>query len=179
MPTFQENNLGRIFDALDTTADGVLSADDVTAHAEHVASLVVPDAEAERRPDVVAAYQAWWRQIERDADTDHDGRVSRQDFVETTARGLRNDPDLLEEAYTPVARTVFEVLDRDHDGKIDQAGYTGFFAALGIGSEVAGAAFGKIDADGDGRIEYGDFRAAMQDLFTTSDPEAPGAAALG
>ncbi|MGO1052509.1 EF-hand domain-containing protein [Crossiella sp. CA198] len=177
--SLQDANIGKVFDALDVTKDGIISAADFTALAEGVAAQLVPDAEEHRRQDIVTAFLGWWAQIERDADTDGDGQVSREEFVAATERGLADNPDYLDEAYAKVAETVFEVLDRDGDGNISREEYIAMYASAEVSAEIAESAFERIDQNGDGVIDYAEFRAALQEMFTTSDPDAPGAGLLG
>ncbi|GAA2811162.1 EF-hand domain-containing protein [Crossiella cryophila] len=178
-PTIQDANLGKIFDALDVTKDGIISAADFTALAEGVVAQLVPDAEEHRRQDITTSFLGWWAQIERDADADGDGQVSREEFITATEAGLAGNPEYLDEAYAKLAETVFEALDRNGDGEISRDEYIALYLSAEVSAEIAATAFERIDQNGDGVIDYAEFRAALQELFTTSDSAAPGAGLLG
>ncbi len=175
----QDANLGKIFDVLDVTGDGVITAADFDALAGQVATRLVPGAAEDSRQDIVAAYRDWWAQIEQDADSDGDGRVTREEFVQAIEQGLDRNPDYLEQSFAPVAETLYKALDRDGDGQVDRNEYIALYASGGVGADIAGPAFDRIDQNGDGVIDYAEFRAAVQEMFSTADPDAPGAALLG
>lgn len=174
--SLQDSNLGKIFDALDVTRDGIISAADFTALAEQVAGQLAPGTEAS---PIVSAFEDWWAQVERDADADGDGQVSREEFIAATEGGLADNPDYLDEAFAACAKAVFEAIDQDADGQVDLEEYIAMYTSADVSAEIATAAFERIDQNGDGVIDYAEFRAALQELFSTADPDAPGAALLG
>lgn len=175
----QSTNLGKIFDVLDTTGDGFLSAEDFTGLAMKLATRVVPQDGDPRRQRIVAAGLDWWEQIKRDAGTDSDGRVPRDKFVAATERGLASNPAYLDDAYFPLVDATFQIIDQNGDGRIDRDEYVLIFGMLDLEDNIVPSAFDRIDQNGDGTIDLPEFRSALRDLFTTSDPNAPGAALLG
>ncbi|WHT22173.1 EF-hand domain-containing protein [Crossiella sp. CA-258035] len=175
----QDANLGKAFDALDITKDGIITAEDFDALATQMADRLAPGAAAHRRENILAAFRDWWAQIERDADSDGDGQVSREEFIAATERGLAENPDYLEEAYLKAAESVFEAIDRDGDGQVDRGEYIELYRSADVADDIAGAAFDRIDQNGDGVIDYAEFVAALRELFTSSDPDAPGTGLLG
>jgi Ca2+-binding EF-hand superfamily protein len=58
-------------------------------------------------------------------------------------------------------RGKFDEFDIDGDGAISEAEFTTLVAALGVGFDAGRVytAFMAIDVDGNGRIEFGEFRA--------------------
>ncbi|MGW0521696.1 EF-hand domain-containing protein [Crossiella sp. NPDC003009] len=175
----QDANLGKAFDALDITRDGIITAEDFDALATQLADRLAPGADEHRRENITSAFRGWWAQIERDADSDNDGQVSREEFIAATERGLAENPNYLDEAYLKVAESAFEALDRDGDGQVDRGEYIELYLAADVSADIAGAAFDRIDENGDGVIDYAEFLAALRELFTSSDPDAPGTGLLG
>jgi calcium-binding protein CML len=57
-------------------------------------------------------------------------------------------------------RSKFDEFDTDRDGSISEAEFTALVAALGVRFDAGQVytAFMAIDVDGNGRIEFGEFR---------------------
>lgn len=71
-------------------------------------------------------------------------------------------------------KTTFDLLDRDKDGNIDVKELERFILSQGmnIPPEELQELVEKIDSNGDGKIQYGEFKQSMDKIITKEDEES-------
>ena len=89
------------------------------------------------------------------ADTNHDGKVTRQEYMDARAE-------------------AFARLDRNSDGVIDDSDSREGANRSGRGQRMAAAMRGRIDANGDGKISKEEFVDAPTMLFDKFDADKNG-----
>jgi Ca2+-binding EF-hand superfamily protein len=89
------------------------------------------------------------------ADANHDGKVSRQEYIDARA-------------------AQFSRLDRNGDGVVDDADSRERTDQSKRGERAAAAFRGRIDADGDGKITRDEFVKAPTGLFDRFDADKNG-----
>jgi len=82
------------------------------------------------------------------------------------------DPDFHKLSTGPMT-LVFNTIDANNDGSIDQEELTVFFAIFGIDKNMARETFKALDVDNDGVISHDEFIAAGYDFFTGEDESNP------
>jgi Ca2+-binding EF-hand superfamily protein len=174
----QIKNVGTVFDVLDHDHDGFIDRADFEGVASQVGDGLRLSADSANLQGILDAYVGWWEQIRGEADSDGDGRVTRDEFIAAVERGLLGDPAYLD-AVSVAVDADFTAADQDGDGYLVLEELAAIYGSVGVGSEVAVAAFEQMDVDGDGRVSRDEFRAAVQGLFTSVGPESYGSNALG
>ncbi|WSY45747.1 oxygenase MpaB family protein (plasmid) [Embleya sp. NBC_00888] len=138
---------------LDQTGDGVLSWPDLAALARVFSDRL--DLAAVDEEVMYAAFHAWWDELRATADANHDGVVDADEYrvLAEAAPGA---------AMAALMVRVATAVDRDGDGRIDQADY-----ARLIGSDLAPTRrigwLHAVDTDGDGTVTVEEFAEALRE----------------
>ncbi|AEW99727.1 EF-hand domain-containing protein [Streptantibioticus cattleyicolor] len=148
----------RVFAMMDTDADGVITADDYLSRIERAVK-------ATGRPDddpLVATARAQGRTAWTAMDTNGDGRLTFEEY----------DAWVDGEKFDTICRfalgSLFDLVDTDGDGAVDQAEFTTLRTALNNPPGNARAAFDALDTDGDGRVTRTAYLAAIR-AYVTGD----------
>lgn len=175
--TVQQTNLNRVFDALDITGDGDISADDFQALARNVRA-VRDDVDTELAAEIDQAFSDWWEIFRAAADSDGDGRVSREEFILAVDNGLQNDPKYIDRMMH-VSEVAFHAADTDGTGRLTPTQVERIYEAFGVDSRFSAETFSRIDRDGDGFITIDELLQASRDVYRSNDPEAAGVVLFG
>ncbi|MGX7826248.1 EF-hand domain-containing protein [Actinokineospora sp. 24-640] len=174
----QAENIDRVFALLDMDGDGVVSGADFQAMGGGIAREFGLDADSEQAQRLVAGYVGVWDYI-RGADIDADSEVSRTEFHQAHESG-RLETATVVEKWESASRQSFEAADHDGDGYIDVDGFAGILRGAGVSDpEVPATAFGDMDVDGDGRLDWTELSAHVRGLFTANDESVKGSRMLG
>ncbi|GHG81154.1 EF-hand domain-containing protein [Streptomyces griseocarneus] len=141
-----------VFAMLDADGDGVISADEYSARAERVARATGRTTDD---PLVVVARTAG-RRAWASMDADGDGKVTFEEYAAWAGA------DAFDTVCEPVLGALFDLADRDHDGRLDLPEFTTLRTALGNPVGNIEAAFAALDADGDGRVVRDDYLASVR-----------------
>lgn len=169
----QLDNIDRVFAILDRDGDGGISKDDFSSLGRGVAREFGLDAESPRARRLIEGYEEVWNYI-CGADLDVDGVVDAAEFRKAHTSG-RVTAEVLVEKWESASRGNFELADVDGDGYIDLDGFIRIYRGGGVDPAVAEAAFGAMDVDDDGRLDWGELSANIRGLFTATDESAKGA----
>jgi Ca2+-binding EF-hand superfamily protein len=172
----QRENIAVTFDALDATADGVLTRDDVVLRAEQLCTGLGLDAASQAHREIHSAYRQCWGELLRFADSDEDGAVTLEEFGDAVDRGMLEDPQFVDSAMLVISHACFSAVDADGDGVIDRDEYSRIFTAVDPSkADLASAGFDILDRDGDGLVSRDELIDAMRQLFVNTEaPEAFG-----
>lgn len=88
-------------------------------------------------------------------------------------------PGNFEDAVIRIADAFMCIVDTTGDGSLDFDEYVRMYAGLGIDLTHSSDAFRRLDRDGDGKISYEEFRAAITEFYLSDDENAPGNWLLG
>jgi Ca2+-binding EF-hand superfamily protein len=165
----QRRKIGRVFEALDGNADGLLEEADFAALTERWAALrdVAPGSPEHVR--LIVVMMGWWRTLlAASAETSLD-LVTMDDVL-----GVVDD---LGELRSPVAATgvtMFEAVDEDRDGLITAREYRRMIEAWSGRSTDTDEVFPLLDRDGDGLLSRAEFADLWTDFWAGDDPRSPG-----
>ncbi|MDX2918965.1 MULTISPECIES: EF-hand domain-containing protein [Streptomyces] len=173
----QKTNMDRVFDTLDVTSDGHLSADDFQALAQRMRNLR-PNMDAELAAEIDDAFTSWWEHFRKAADTDGDGRISREEFISAVDHGLQNDPAYADR-MVKVSQVTFRAADAEGDGYLTPQQVTRIYEAYGVDAQHSKETVARLDRDSDGRISVDEFVQAAREVYLSNDPTAPGVVMFG
>jgi len=175
--TIQKTNLNRVFDTLDVTGDGHLDASDFQSLAQRMHTLR-PNMDAPLQQEIDKAFTDWWETFRDATDTDHDGRIERDEFLGAVERGLQNDPKYVER-MVEVSKVTFRAADVEGDGQLTSEQVERLYHAFGVDTAYSADTFHRIDTDGSGSITIEEFVQAAREVYLSNDPSAPGAVMFG
>ncbi|MFF0861524.1 EF-hand domain-containing protein [Nonomuraea sp. NPDC050227] len=158
-PVLLRGSAERNFDDLDTDGDGFLTKDDYLALARHRIRRAGARPDSPEGEKVVAAFLDTWDVHVHALDADHDGRISREEYVESFQALVRTGA--LDGVLNPMFRATFDLADHDGDGELTAAE----FRTLWNRDDGLSAAFQRADADGDGRISFEEYARLRRGLL--------------
>jgi len=158
--------LTRHFQFQDSNDDGFVEEADWEQCAKNLAALRGWGPDSAEYKSILAQHLDIWTTNWQPADSDGDGKVSLQEYLELTdqikagnqpsaeaeeknkedAKSKKSYLDRLFELFG----TIFDTIDRNSDGKIDLDDYKDYFKAWGVDEALAEGAFKSIDLNGDG-----------------------------
>ncbi|MFE1957583.1 EF-hand domain-containing protein [Streptomyces sp. NPDC059479] len=133
-----------VFTLFDVNGNGYLEGDDFDLMATRVLQAV-PGADDVAKSAMVAAFRTYWTTLVGELDSDHDGKVS---FDEYTACVL--SPERFDEAIGEFAESLARLGDLDKDGFIRRPVFVALMTAIGFrlpNIHVLFDAFGPTDSD--------------------------------
>ncbi len=166
---FQQRKLARMFDLYDVNKDGYIEATDYERVGEGFAigtGCAPGSADYEK---LRTTYLGFWENLRQAADADHDGKVTRDEFVASYETLLA-----MRETIAGVARAILQMTDRDGDGKISLGEFGSNMRAYGLDSPAVAEAFRHLDRDGDGFIDTDELQQNVEEFFFGEDESAPG-----
>jgi Ca2+-binding EF-hand superfamily protein len=175
---------GRLFNAYDANRDGYIAGEDMSAYAHKLAATrgYAPDAPAMK--DLLDELESEWQMVATAADTDHDGRVNRDEFV-GFAEAMRATLQYAVNANAPWpldpwVNRLHKVLDSDGDGRITLEEYRECMTAVGIAGEMdVEGAFNGFDKSEDGYLSRDEFAEVSRQFWLDANPDTPGHRLVG
>ena len=165
---FLQRKLDARFDQLDTKGNGYLEREDFLAQARAILQQFGEAEDSDKGHALMAAFDTWWMALST-ADSDHDGRLSRQEY-----RTYTTSPEMLStRKYTNLlSEALMDIVDSDGDGRITFPEFRGITPY--ISQEEARTAFQLLDGDGDGYVSREERAKAVKEYFSSTDPACPG-----
>ncbi|XP_045168936.2 sarcoplasmic calcium-binding protein-like [Mercenaria mercenaria] len=114
------------FDALDVKKDGVLSREDVTEEEDKFAHL--HHFGAEKRKDIIGKLDKWWDQY---IFRGKSGPITVQEYIDMQNNDFKEDKEKYTKWAEECAKTIFDILDIEHDGTITQEEFLIAFRSAG------------------------------------------------
>jgi len=185
--------LARHFEFIDFDKDGYVEKTDWEQCAHNLASLRDWEPDSAEYNAIISKHVDIWTNNWLPADTDGDGRVSQAEYLdladqlqngtasteeekaEATAAGKKSNLDQLYDLFG----AVFDVIDRDGDGKIKLHDYKDYFKAWGADENLADEAFSSIDLNSDGSVGRMSFVQYGTNFFISDDENEFGTLLFG
>lgn len=177
---FTRRKLAQWIRAIDTNLDGIATRDDFGICGDRCsAGLAIPgdnDLAVRLRE---AFYAVWDKVLSPSGEYDATG-AGAAEVAQALGTRLFTEPDKYVPTVVAVIDTLFEMMDRDEDGKVSEAEYTQIMRLIGqVPEGTSIGVFRNADADDDGRITIDDFRKIEADFFFGTDPADPAANLMG
>ncbi len=169
---FRRRKLIGLFRFQDLDGDGRVSAKDFEQVGNNYADLYGEPPGSPKREEAVSRMKEQWNQLKA-FDFDGDGVVELEEWLAGMDAWLA-DREAFEAQMDALIGALYEIVDRDGDGRISEEELILNYRASGQEESAARAAFAKLDRDGDGMISKDEMMANTVELYYSEDPDAPG-----
>lgn len=164
----QRTRLGRRFDVMDVDSTGFVDAATLEAMAERLALRAGTSIDSPEMRQTRSTLDQLWRAL----DADRNGRLSRDEYIESMTR-LIADSEQLRRIVEPGNRALFTLFDADGDGRLSREEYQRMYHESGMPSAERQDVFDALDRDGDGYVSIEEFVKASLDFYLEPDPDHP------
>ena len=162
---------GGLFRSIDRNGDGFVDADDYELAVASLAQGRNLQPGSPEYDDIRMKVMRGWEELREVSDTDGDGRVAQDEYVEYLA-ALTDSPEGVDR-IRDIADQMITAMDSDGDGRLDLEEFAGMMGAWGAAADKAEALFRHIDTDADGFVTRDELLASMRGFFFDADPNAP------
>jgi Ca2+-binding EF-hand superfamily protein len=163
---FQQRKGALAFYRWDRDKDGVVRADDIAQWGQGAAAHLNLAQGSPEYTQITDAYHRIWEFWLKPFDTDQDDALTLDDFLAQLV--AFQDPQAYAQGIQ-ANQELFDLLDRDADGRIGPDEYAAFVQPIGVSDEETQTAFSQLDRDGDGFIERDEFAADLLGYFQSDD----------
>ncbi|MFF5498223.1 EF-hand domain-containing protein [Streptomyces aquilus] len=164
-----ERRIAARFATFDQDGNGYIDREDFNAAAKALLAEFGTAARSDKGQALYIGAEAFWQGMAGIADRDGDQRINRDEFVNGAVKRLRDNPDRFAEIARPFLHAALAVADRDDDGTATVEDTARVLRALGVAQDIALAAAGALDADGDGKIAEAEIVPAFARYFTVPE----------
>jgi Ca2+-binding EF-hand superfamily protein len=167
--TEYERRIAARFAGFDQDGNGYIDREDFNAAAKAVLAEFGTAARSDKGQALYIGAEAFWQGMAGIADRDGDQRITREEFVNSAVKRLRDNPDRFAEIARPFLHAALAVADTDGDGAatVDEA--VRVLKALGVPDDLAAVAAAALDSDADGRIGETEIVSAFARYFTVPE----------
>ncbi|MFJ8825265.1 EF-hand domain-containing protein [Streptomyces sp. NPDC102467] len=179
-PNFLDKKLSRRFRTYDTDQNGVIEKADFDLAAQRMGKEFGHKPNSPQQRQLNEQLTRLWEVLAEIADTDHDGRITEDEYKNAFRTKVITSPEAFDKMYRPFIQALINVVDSDKDGKVDQQEHVRWYRALmNVPEKDSQEAFSRLDEDGDGYLTREEILKSVRDFYFNDDPTAPGNMLLG
>jgi Ca2+-binding EF-hand superfamily protein len=171
---FQRSKLDRRFELLDADGDGYIAASDYELAAAGVCRALDHAEGSPQHERIRLGYLNLWERLSRGIDQEGAQRITRAQFAAAFAQNIVEPEDGYDRALRPVVEDIIEVVDGGGRGVLEVERLAAWFNAYGVCIDDAERAFAALDRNGDGVMDPNEVHKAIQEYYTSDDPEGLG-----
>lgn len=168
----QKRKWTRLFQVYDINGNGVVGQSDFEIVFENLAKARNLEPNSSEYNQLRTKFMENWEHFRRDTDTDKDGKIQLNEWLEHGDRRIQN-PSMYK-TVVELAHKIFDLFDQDGDGVISIDEYKKILSSWQVTEEVAKESFPKLDFNGDGHISKEEYVELIRQFHMSNQPEAPG-----
>ena len=177
---FLERKLTRRFQTFDYDSDGLIERSDFEKSAGSCADEFGHRAESPARQRLMELSLGLWDHLASVADSDHDGKITLDEYKKAFAEGLLETEASFEQGYRPFLQAIMAVADADGDGMLDAEEHVRWTGSLmHLPQADAREVVRRLDTDDDGLITTDELLQAIHDFYFDENPDGVGSFLLG
>lgn len=172
--------LGKLFDVIDRNGTGSVGADDYEALGQRLADTAGSHSNAPNADEVRETFKQIWDEFQKPADKDGDGRVSKQEFIDSMSLPITKDPARLTQFINLTCNLLFGLADADRDGQISKDEHIRFGQEVfGVSKSDAETSFATLAPSGQNSLDLPAYVVAYTEFLTSPSPTAAGNSLFG
>lgn len=158
-----------VFSTLDSNGDGFLEASDFEAVYRTMVQQrgFQPGSAAYDR--VQSTIMSQWQAIQTSADSDQDGRVTLNEYLQFIG-ALYQSPDGVTQFAGATSDQIITTFDSDGDGRLNLAEFRDFADGWRIPADRTEAIFRHLDKNDDGQVSRDEMMTLVSDFYFNDDP---------
>jgi len=168
---FVKRKLAMAYYRFDHDKDGLVTEGDFVHPGQEAARLrgvawrgVEPgSAEADQ---IIEAHRGWWDAYFKGTDTDGDGQVTLEEYLDFVGAWVGSDPEAIPHAIQG-NQLVFDTIDGNGDGKLSLDEFSLCLRTYGLADDNATRAFGDLNLDG--YISRAEFAKNMSEYYISEE----------
>lgn len=171
----QKKKFEYLYSVYDADKNGHIDFADFTCYVDRFSQLYNFDKTSVNYRDLTEAAAKIWDLIRDNADDNHDGRISLEEwmaFEEAYVEALQLSPDTFD-YFCKVIKQLFDLVDVNNNGEISMVEYGDFLKGWGVDTD-AEAIFSQLDIDGNGVLTFDEVIKHISDFYFSNDPKVPG-----
>ena len=170
MDELREKKFTRLFEIFDANQNGHLDMNDAVLIMDNFREEFGWREGGENDRKFRGAFLKIWTKLFREADTNHDRKVSKEEFLVYYEKVTSNDIAFY--AYLkPFMDELFPAIDENNNGILSKDNYCSFYRACNNSDEDAELAFHEMDANKDGYISHLEFYTMFYQFHMNSNPK--------
>jgi Ca2+-binding EF-hand superfamily protein len=166
----QVQKITKFFSMYDTNCDGLLVASDFEIIVKKLADLKNMGIRSAKYLALQDRFKQAWKSLEDHADTNHDHKISLQEWLDYYTIVLSDQQKYEDELHT-LMDLVFEVFDENDDGNISQKEWENLFTIYNVCPIYAQDIFQSLDQNKDGFLDRGEIMNLIYQFFYSDDPQ--------
>jgi Ca2+-binding EF-hand superfamily protein len=179
LTNLQKRKLTRFFNVWDANGDGAITTEDPEQVAQNLVELQGLKPGSPEHEGFYKGFTSYQNDFLQAVDVDESGRVTLKEWLAYHEKMLQDEERFERTALMPV-KVMFELMDRNGDGKITLEEYGRWMRAFRIGEQdITEKVFQKLDLSGDGTLSKEETLQLTHEFFYSDDPDARGNWALG
>ncbi|MFD6277891.1 EF-hand domain-containing protein [Streptomyces sp. NPDC060209] len=153
------NRVKLVFTLFDADGNGVLESDDFELMSSRVAAAV-PGADEARKQAMRAGFTRYWNTLTGELDTDHDGRITYDEYQACVL-----SPERFGTAVDQFAVGFARLGDLDGSGTVIRPVFIGMMRGVGFDLPNIHALFDAFGPDDDDRVRVDVWEAEIRDFY--------------
>lgn len=171
----RRRKLGKLFDIVVTNDDAKIGETDYEAFGQRLAENAGTHMDAAKVAEVRETFKQIWDGFQAEADKDGDGKVTRDEFIDSLLVPQATDPAKIVRYIGLTCNLLFGLADADRDGRISKDEHIRVGTKLLRLSETeAETSFSKLDFWGKGYLTMDAYIVAYTEFVTSPLPGVPG-----
>ena len=172
--------LGKLFDIIDRNDTGSVGVEDYEALGQRLADAAGSHSNAPNADEVRETFKQIWDEFQKSADRDGDGRVSKQEFIDSVFLPMTKSPARLTQFINLTCNLLFGLADADRDGQITKEEHIRFGQEVfGVSSSDAETSFSNLAPSGQNSLDLPAYVVAYTEFLTSPSPTAAGNSLFG